>query len=202
MGTRVTPQVLTVEQLLSQDDATIEEQKATASPAPANIKDSHGAVHTSGPPPAPPQDSRGSRIGNGHGNYKAHPKAYGHVHTHEVPDWADVDAVQEDDESASGGGPIDELHNPAYNQQAFTRPFYERQCARSILLTNLAEGVTHRDITEAVRGGQLLDIYVRPDRAVTVSFLRASDARAFFDHVRRHDLYIKHKRVSRLLHPW
>lgn len=83
------------------------------------------------------------------------------------------------------------------NDQAPTRPFYERQCPRTLLLSNLADGVTHGDITEVVRGGQLLDIYMRPlDRLATVSFLQAADARAFFDHVRRHDLYIKQKRVS------
>lgn len=164
------------------------------------MTDSQGGVHASVPLRDPPQDIRGVRNGNSYGHYRAHPKAYDHVQTHEVPDWADVDAAEGDDEEFdSGDGPIDDLHNPAYNQQSSTRPFYERQCARSVLLTNLAEGVTHRDITEAVRGGQLLDIYVRPDRAVAVSFLLASDARAFFDHVRRHDLYIKHKRVSVLL---
>lgn len=155
---------------------------------------------TSVPPQVPPQELRGSRSGNDHGNYKVHSKAYGQRQTNEVPGWRDVDAAEED-ESGSGGGPVDDFHNPA-NQQASARPFYERQCARSILLTNLAEGVTHRDITEAVRGGQLLDIYMRPDRAVIISFLQASDARAFFDHVRRHDLYIKHKRVSGPLHLW
>lgn len=197
-GTYVAPHVLTVEQLLSQDDATIEEQKAN--PAPANIADHHVEAHNSMSPQGPIQDLRGVRNGNCHGNYKAHSKAYGHVHTHEVPDWADVDAAEEDEESDSGGGPVDDPQNPTYSQQTSMRPFYERQCARSILLTNLAEGITHRDITEAVRGGQLLDIYMRPDRAVAVSFLLASDARAFFDHVRRHDLYIKYKRVSGLLH--
>ncbi|ROV98257.1 hypothetical protein VSDG_04395 [Cytospora chrysosperma] len=182
--------------LLSQDDATIEEQKATTVPAPSNTAGTYVEAHTSVPPQTPIQDLPGVRNGNAHGNYKARPKAYGHVHTHEVPDWTDVDAAEEDEESISGGGPVDDLQNPANSQQASMRPFYERQCARSILLTNLAEGITHRDITDAVRGGQLLDIYMRPDRAVTVSFLLASDARAFFDHVRRHDLYIKHKRVD------
>jgi len=53
------------------------------------------------------------------------------------------------------------------------------------------------DITEAVRGGVLLDVFVRAnDRTATVSFLNSADAKAFYDHVRRHDLYIKNKRVS------
>ena len=61
---------------------------------------------------------------------------------------------------------------------------------------NLADGTTHGDITGAVRGGLLLDIFMRShERSATVSFLNAADARAFFDHARKHDLYIKNKRV-------
>lgn len=142
-----------------------------------------------------PQDIHGDRNGDSHINHKA--KTYVNVNTHDVPDWADDDAA-EDDESESGGGPVGNLHNPVHSQQASVRPFYERQCERSILLVNLAEGVTHGDITDAIRGGQLLDIYMRSDRSASVSFLLASEARAFLEHARRHDLYIKHKRVSGL----
>lgn len=112
-----------------------------------------------------------------------------------MPEWAEDD-VPEEYESASGGGPAGQPNHHRINDQTLSRPYYERLCQRSLLLSNLAEGTTHGDITEAVRGGQLLDIYVRPhDRMATVAFLQAADARAFFDHVRRHDLYIKHKRV-------
>jgi hypothetical protein len=76
---------------------------------------------------------------------------------------------------------------------------YDLKCTRTVLLSNLPEGTTHADITDAVRGGLLLDIFLRPhDRAVALSFLHAADARAFFDHVRKNDLYIKNKRVRTL----
>jgi len=77
------------------------------------------------------------------------------------------------------------------------RPQFDRDSTRTVLLTNLAEGITHADITNAVRGGMLLDVFLRTnERSAAVSFLHAVEARRFFDHVRKHDMYIKNKRVS------
>ncbi|KAM0334044.1 hypothetical protein ACHAQA_001064 [Verticillium albo-atrum] len=74
---------------------------------------------------------------------------------------------------------------------------YERMATRTVLLYDLAEKTNLADVTDAVRGGVLLDVFLRSyDRSVQVSFLHAESARAFFDHVRRHDLYIRQKRVS------
>lgn len=194
MATRL----INVEQLLSQDDATIEEQKApTASaPAPAGVPGNAAALK---PPVSPiqPQPEAARAGSNNYGNYNTQPKSTAnfHIYTKGATDWADAEGL--DDDSASGGGPVGDFDNNGYNSQTSVRPFYERQCVRSLLLCNLAEGTTHGDVTEAVRGGQLLDVYLRPhDRTAAVSFLQAADARAFFNHVRRHDLYIRHKRVS------
>lgn len=158
-----------------------------------------------------PQAPRGASNNCGHHNTRAEPFAYNHVHTRDTPDWADADD-QEGGDAVSGGETVDEsakqnqyvqtqAQAQAQDQSgASVRPYYERQCARSFQLCNLAEGTTHLDITEAIRGGQLLDIYLRSyERTATVSFVQATDARAFFDHVRRHDLYIRHKRVSILV---
>lgn len=79
---------------------------------------------------------------------------------------------------------------------------FDRIAQRTLMLANLAEGTTHAEITRTVRGGMLLDVFLRShERSATVSFLRARDAQAWFDHVRRYDLYIRNKRVSRLLWP-
>lgn len=79
------------------------------------------------------------------------------------------------------------------------QPQFERQCARTLQLSNLAEGTTHADIVNAVRGGMLLDIFLRShDRSASISFLNSEDAKRFYEHVRRHDLYIKNKRVGRI----
>jgi len=82
------------------------------------------------------------------------------------------------------------------------RQNFDRNCTRTIQLLGLAEGTTHADIAAVVRGGLILDIYLRThDRTATVSFLKAPDARTFFHHVKRHDLYIKNKRVCSVLWP-
>ncbi|VUC26492.1 unnamed protein product [Clonostachys rosea] len=71
-----------------------------------------------------------------------------------------------------------------------------REGNRTICLLNLAEGTKHSDVASIVRGGQVLDIYLRyRDNTASVSFLHEADAEAFFSHVRKHDLYIKNKRV-------
>lgn len=115
------------------------------------------------------------------------------AHVHSLGD----DDAGDEDYSVSGGGPGGSFLTQVPNSHASTRPHYERQCARSIILSKLPDNTAHADITDAVRGGKLLDIHLRPnDRTAAVSFLLAADARNFFEHVKRHDLYINHKRVG------
>jgi len=70
-----------------------------------------------------------------------------------------------------------------------------RIATRTLILFNLPEGVTHGDITNVVRGGQLLGVFMRNDRSCTVSFVHGQDARIFYDHIKKNDLYLKNKRV-------
>jgi hypothetical protein len=82
------------------------------------------------------------------------------------------------------------------SQSRFQRQQYDKFAKRTILLANLPEGVTHTDVVDVVRGGMLLDIYLRThDRTASVSFLEEIAAHDFFRHVKRHDLYIRGKRV-------
>lgn len=78
------------------------------------------------------------------------------------------------------------------------RQQYDKFAKRSVLIANLPENTTHLDVADAVRGGMLLDLYLRTDRTASVSFLEESAAHQFFTHVKRHDLYIKGKRVCYL----
>ncbi|KAK2032811.1 hypothetical protein LX32DRAFT_635889 [Colletotrichum zoysiae] len=112
--------------------------------------------------------------------------------------WADDEPTSHDISEATAS-PIEAEHGLAHQQgtQLFDRPQFEKMATRTIIMSNLAEGTTHADVTDVVRGGQLLDIFLRThDRSAQVSFLHASDARAFLEHTRRHDLYIRHKRVD------
>ncbi|KFY46886.1 hypothetical protein V495_02192 [Pseudogymnoascus sp. VKM F-4514 (FW-929)] len=71
-----------------------------------------------------------------------------------------------------------------------------RNAKRTILLSNLPEATTHADVTDAVKGGMLLDIFLRTqDRAASISFLNENSANDFFRHAKRNDLYIRGKRV-------
>lgn len=75
---------------------------------------------------------------------------------------------------------------------------YPRECQRTILIRNLPKPATHADIVEKIRGGMLLEIQLRPDRSAVFSFLFEEDARHFYRHVKRNDMYVCDKRVSTL----
>lgn len=123
---------------------------------------------------------------------------YGVGRAQEPQGWFDADGGL-DDASCSLEPPAEAYSGQTANGQQGSRPQYDRQCTRTVQLLSLPEGVTHADITGAIRGGLLLDIFLRAnERSATVSFLRAVDARGFFDHVKKHDLYIKNKRVSQM----
>jgi hypothetical protein len=78
-----------------------------------------------------------------------------------------------------------------------SRSFVHRNATRSIRLDNLATGTTVSDIVSEVRGGQLLEVYLRyRERAAVLSFVHEHEALDFYHHFRRHDLYIKSKRIQ------
>jgi hypothetical protein len=83
------------------------------------------------------------------------------------------------------------------SQSKVQRQQYEKFAKRTVQLANLHEMTTHADIVDAIRGGMLLDIYLRShDRTASISFLDEAHAQEFFRHVKRHDLYVRGKRVS------
>ncbi|KAI3533437.1 hypothetical protein CTAM01_02055 [Colletotrichum tamarilloi] len=117
-------------------------------------------------------------------------------------EWAEEQPVSLD-ESEATISPVEPELKPEHgfedqnDSQLPVQPRFERLATRTILISNLAEGTTHADIIGVVRGGQLLDIFMRPyDRTAHVSFLHGTDAAAFLEHTRRHDLYIRQKRVD------
>lgn len=108
--------------------------------------------------------------------------------------------VHQNDDYSYPDGPdafYDEDSGNNDTQAKSQRPQYDKFCKRTILISNLPEGTTHAEIVDVVKGGMLLDIYLRThDRAASVSFLQESAAQEFFRYVKRHDLYIKGKRVE------
>lgn len=73
---------------------------------------------------------------------------------------------------------------------------YARAEQRTILLKNLSDRTTHKDIVDIVRGGAVLDIFLRSnERSASVSFIEGPAAQEFMNYVRRNDIYIHGKRV-------
>ena len=80
------------------------------------------------------------------------------------------------------------------------RQHFARNEQRTILIKNLSDRITHKDIADIVRGGAVLDIYLRPtDRSASVSFVEGAAAQAFMNYAKRNDIYIRGKRVSELV---
>lgn len=65
---------------------------------------------------------------------------------------------------------------------------------RTVFIANLSDRTTHKDLASIVRGGRLLDIFLRNDRTATVSFVEG--ATDFLAYAKRTDVYLHTKRVS------
>ncbi|KAL8945822.1 MAG: hypothetical protein Q9183_007999, partial [Haloplaca sp. 2 TL-2023] len=66
-----------------------------------------------------------------------------------------------------------------------------KQNRRTILLKNLPDRATHKDIVGEIYGGLLLDVFLRPqDKSASVSFVETNVAEEFLAHMKRNDLYI------------
>ncbi|KAF2268030.1 hypothetical protein CC78DRAFT_34174 [Lojkania enalia] len=65
---------------------------------------------------------------------------------------------------------------------------------RTLLFTNLSDRTTHKDLVEIIRGGRLLDIFLRNDRSATVSFVEG--APDFLAYAKRNDVYLHTKRLD------
>lgn len=77
------------------------------------------------------------------------------------------------------------------------KPFYNRAEQRTIVASNLSDRTTHKDLVNVMRGGALLDIFLRAnDRSASISFVEGSAAQGFMNYVKRNDVYIHGKRVS------
>ncbi|KAK1750670.1 hypothetical protein QBC47DRAFT_393206 [Echria macrotheca] len=191
-------------EVLSQDRGDVAGASA-AEPDPAytetaetiqTTEDGGVSLHTYTPQPSatpfyPQHQSKPATGGNGGG--------YHGVQSHEPAGWAEDDVEADDDTSCAGDLAVNGVVGATYAkpQTQRSQAQYERQCARTVQLSNLAEGTTHADIINAVRGGMLLEVFVRSnERSASVSFLHSSSAKAFLEHVRKHDLYIRNKRIE------
>ncbi|RYP71695.1 hypothetical protein DL771_004646 [Monosporascus sp. 5C6A] len=146
-----------------------------------------------------PRDFLGGRPYGSGIRYGSHSGGFGDGQMEKQLDWGDADDDSSPDYSAGGPTPdpgTGRPHAPPIQSQNAQRPQYARVCRRTIALTGLPDQTTHKDVTNVVRGGMLLDIFLRAaEHVALVSFLREEDAVRFHDHARRNDIYIKNKRV-------
>lgn len=76
----------------------------------------------------------------------------------------------------------------------------ENGVQRSITLTNLPDDITMKQVTDYIRGGTVVDIFLKEmDNSCTVSFLDEGASRAFFTATERYGLIIRCHKVGDLL---
>lgn len=67
---------------------------------------------------------------------------------------------------------------------------------RSLVIRGLSKSTTLEDITKSIRGGIVLNLFLRKHQnEAHLAFVNADDAERFLLHSKRYDLYIKSKRV-------
>ncbi|RYP03861.1 hypothetical protein DL764_004840 [Monosporascus ibericus] len=148
------------------------------------------------------QSSRDYMGGRPYGSgvrYGSHSGGFGDGQTEKQLDWVDADGDYSPVYSADGPTPDPgngRPQAPSIQSQNAQRPQFARVCRRTIALTGLPDQTTHKDVTNVVRGGMLLDIFLRAaEHVARVSFLREEDAVRFHGYARKKDIYIKNKRV-------
>ncbi|EGU73438.1 hypothetical protein HZS61_017519 [Fusarium oxysporum f. sp. conglutinans] len=100
--------------------------------------------------------------------------------------------------STHPGGSINQKRLGSFhdNKRPEVKEWFERSAQRSVLLLNVPDGITHGDVAAVIRGGPVLEIFLRSkDNTATVSFLHEADACAFIENCRTAGLYIKDRKI-------
>jgi len=107
-----------------------------------------------------------------------------------------TDQHELEDELAYVEDPVTELHNnvPWHAQQQQPQRREPRQ-DHALLFSSLPEDIKHKDLTSIIKGGRLIQIWLREkERSADVTF--AEGAAAFLAYSKRSPFYIRGKRVS------
>ncbi|KAL6718394.1 hypothetical protein ACLMJK_004483 [Lecanora helva] len=129
--------------------------------------------------------------------------------------WRTRDANNDSQEYTKRGAIINSRHN-SYNQEddiswdpdldrddgclsvpRTERKRYNREEQRTITVKNLSDRTTHKDIVHFVKGGLVLDIFLRTnERSASISFVEGAAAQNFMAYVKRNDIYVHGKRLE------
>lgn len=92
--------------------------------------------------------------------------------------------------------PSDEKEDGCFSNAKTEKLPYARAENRTLIIKNLSDRATHKDIVDIIRGGVVLDIFLRAnERSASVSFVEGSAAQDFLNYTKRNDIYIHGKRV-------
>lgn len=92
--------------------------------------------------------------------------------------------------------PSDEKEDGCFPNSKTEKLQYARAENRTLIIKNLSDRATHKDIVDIIRGGAVLDIFLRAnERSASVSFVEGSAAQDFLSYTKRNDIYIHGKRV-------
>ncbi|PQE22308.1 hypothetical protein CJF32_00004706 [Rutstroemia sp. NJR-2017a WRK4] len=159
--------------------------------SPLSAQETNGRAYTFGTP----RNSNGSLRPRDLNSFQNHGFQHQDLHSHSHTNTNGNDNFSYG--PSAGDGFVDSGSGNNESGPRFQRPKYDNVSQRTVQLVNLPEGVTHLDVVEAVRGGMLLDIYLRShDHTASVSFLEQAHAQEFFRYVKRNDLYIRGRRVD------
>lgn len=74
--------------------------------------------------------------------------------------------------------------------------------SRGVTLKGISERTTLHDVAGVIRGGPILNMYLRPgNRSAHIIFVDPQDAQKFYKHFRKHDIYILGKRIEISMEP-
>lgn len=102
-----------------------------------------------------PPTSQNMTVGDGVVKPRKLSQPHHRVYSYGQPDSFDASEKEEDDIRESAN------RIPVHDQ-------------RTVLVTNLSDRTTHKDLVAIVRGGRVLDIFLRNDRSATVSFVEGA----------------------------
>ncbi|KAF2107915.1 hypothetical protein BDV96DRAFT_290206 [Lophiotrema nucula] len=178
--------VETLETLLAGESGAVQEEPVTYH-TPSSHDNSAWEETFSRPKPTPvvmtvprssdaSPDSDNTAVGDGL-QPRSQPHSYNRVYSFGQPD-SSIESPEKDDEfnEMSHQGRV-----PVHDQ-------------RTVLIANLSDRTTHKDLTTIIRGGRLLDIFLRNDRTATVSFVEG--AHDFLAYAKRNDVYLHTKRLE------
>ncbi|PYI30150.1 hypothetical protein BP00DRAFT_426736 [Aspergillus indologenus CBS 114.80] len=151
-----------------------------------------------GPPSTPP--TTGGRTADTASPQRGHTKRAVVPRRRSSDESSDLDAASEDDhddatsvDSPTSDGKAEDHEGSSRSEESAATPTDQR----TVMIRNLPDRVTYKDVVDAVKSGALVHVYLRArERIASVSFVEEAAARSFLQHSNTHGLSVAGKRVE------